>query len=158
MTTTTVDPLPPTSTAPTRPRAARHVVPTVVSLVLTPVGMALFIAAARAATPDILMMLKPTPLQVLGMLAGALVLGAVAVTARWSSVGPVVAGTIFGVVPGLGLLLAPVEPQPIAGELAGTHGQWAAASFGSSGVLLLVGVLLVSQGVAAALARRARHA
>jgi hypothetical protein len=93
---------------PPRSRIRAHAVSTAVAVVLTPVGLALLAAGAVDLTVATADGLPPDPVRIVWPWAcGLALLAVVVLSAAWSTLGLLVAGGLFAVVPGLLGLLSP---------------------------------------------------
>jgi hypothetical protein len=144
--------------APRRPGAGRHVLAGLLGLLLTPVGL-LLVGVGIARLGDIAGTGEGT--DVLGLsllLLGALLLGAIALLGAWSPALPLVGGVVWGLGLGTAYLAAPgvmedtAESMTADGTVPASVEQLAEAAM--SGYLAVVGILLVTAGLAAAVARR----
>jgi hypothetical protein len=132
------------------------------AMVLTPVALACLSGGGRAIRAAVAAEQSPSPAAFVAVLAAAGLLGIVAVAAAGSASGPLVGGTLFGLVPGVAFLLWPqtlsrvttaaLEPIQPLGAQPVVEGL---ITLGQSASLLVLGLVLVLVGVAATVARRA---
>ncbi|XBB66543.1 hypothetical protein ABFU82_20890 [Nocardioides sp. WV_118_6] len=136
------------------PMVLRHLISAVVALVLTPIGIMVFDYGSgkylqeRARTFDNSNAAGELVLLVLG----ALILLAVAVTARVSGLGPVLAGLVWGGIPFVWFVADLPGFYEFAQDLPSTHFWFTAPSY----LFPLVGTLLVGAGLAGAWRGRLR--
>jgi hypothetical protein len=147
---------------PPRSRIGAHVVSVLVGLLLTPVALAALALGADAVASALGSGHSASPLAVAAAVLGALLLGVVALTGALSTLGPILGGALYGVVPGLGFLLDPTSIEDVTAALVepseavlGDRLLGGALTLGRTGTLLALGLTLVLVGVAGHLARRA---
>lgn len=134
----------------------RHVVGVVVALVLTPIGILVFdygagtYAQKRAVTLDG----SGATRELVLMFVGALVLAAVAASARVSGLGPVVAGLLWGGLPFVWFLVDLRSFFEVTRDLPSSHYWFAVPTY----LFPLVGALLVGSGLAGRWGSRGRAA
>ncbi|WP_067692084.1 hypothetical protein [Nocardia jejuensis] len=136
---------------------SRTVTGTIVGLVVTPIGIA-FAARGAASTREWVILgdfgdrLGAT----LQILVGAALFLLVAAMAGYSAVGTLVAGLVWGVLPGLIHMIFPHDTFRLIGDLPGISDEMHVALFEwlSTGFPLIVGILLIGAGVATTLRRR----
>ncbi|MGV9412045.1 hypothetical protein ACWDOP_19200 [Nocardia sp. NPDC003693] len=127
-----------------------------VGLILTPIGT---VFAARGAADTrrwvILGDLADRLGSTLQILLGALLLLVVVVSAAYSPLGTVVAGAVWGVLPGILHLIFPDDTFRLIGELPFSDEMHVALyEWLRSGFPLIVGILLMGAGLAVTLGRR----
>ncbi len=133
----------------------RHVIGTAVALVLTPIGLLVFDYGSgrylqeRLRTFDESVGAGPLAL----MIVGLLILAVVAVSARLSGLGPLLAGLVWGGLPFLWVLLDLSSFLRMARDLPGTYFWFSVPTY----LFPLVGALLVGAGVAGRWRGRPQH-
>jgi hypothetical protein len=137
-------------------RALANLLGTLLSVVLTPIGIGLLGHFSYQRYREIQVLFDPSLnlVALLGVIAGLVVLFLVAASGAWAPAGPLVAGILFGVLPGLVYLFAPTWSMRSTFDLPGDFGLWL-GTYGALNMLLLLGLLLVGAGFAGTLARRA---
>ncbi len=137
-------------------RALANFLGVLLSIVLTPIGIGLLGHFSYQRFREMQIFLEPNQnlIALLCVIAGVVLLFLVAASAGWAPAGPVVAGLLFGVLPGLVYLVAPTWSMRTTFDLPGDVGLWL-GTYGALSMLLLLGWLLVGAGLAGALARRA---
>jgi len=144
---------------PKKPGFLRHLLGFLIGLVITPVGL-VFAAWGGQLTLQTPSRIEPN-VDWFGfglIVLGALILGAVALLGRWSPAVPITGGLIWGLLLGGVYLIAPQLAWDTTVSLFGPSPPAFARDLvtsGTSGLLLLVGVILIGSGIAAGLARRA---
>jgi hypothetical protein len=130
--------------------AGRHLVSVLIAVIVTPVGLALFDLGVTRWFQYAAQMLDPESAPLLSYVfavAGCVLLLVAAAAGRVSGLGPVAAGILWGVVPGLWVLVDVQSFWEVTRELPEVwdHPFW----FGYAPFMLpLAGVLLVGAGVA----------
>ncbi|MET9487971.1 hypothetical protein [Nocardia sp. NPDC006630] len=136
---------------------SRTVVGSVICLVATPIGIA-FSANGAADTRQwvILGDFSDRLGSTLQILLGAALFLLVAALAAYSPVGTIVAGLVWGVLPGLIHMIFPNDTFRLIGEIPLVSDDMHVALFQwlQTGFPLVVGILLIGAGVAATLRRR----
>lgn len=145
---------------PRRPGFGRHVLGVVVGLLLTPFAFLLTgIGAARLADIAGTARMGTDALGVTLLVVGVALLAAIALLGAWSPATPITGGLVWGLALGTAYLVAPATVERAVDEAARGQTPPAAvdqfAQSAMSGMLLVVGVLLLAAGLAAAFARRA---
>lgn len=162
-----VTPTPPPATErpmppdlPRRPGAKRHLIGTLLGLLVTPLGLVLAamgvghmvdLSAGDGALTDAFGLVL--------LASGAVVLGLVALLGRWSPAVPITAGVVWGIAGGA---VALWDPQGVHDAVHGvTDGRLATIAVDHildpalNGSLLVLGLVLLGAGISAGLARRA---
>jgi hypothetical protein len=144
---------------PSRPGVGRHLLGVLVGLALTPVAV---LAWALPATGGLGWPDGTTGDPLLGwvvMVVGLALLALVVLLGRWSPAVPITGGAVWGVGLGLAYLIVPGPIDDAAGQLGGVRAVEDAVDIltgaARGGLLLTLGVLLLSAGIATGWARRA---
>lgn len=136
---------------------SRTVTGTLIGLILTPIGIA-FAARGAAGTRQwvILGNLSDRLGSTFEILLGALIFLIVAALAAYSPPGTLIAGLVWGVLPGVTHLIFPDDTFRLIGDIPKISSDMQVALFQwlQTGFPLIVGILLVGAGTAATLRRR----
>lgn len=151
--TSVVPPMP----AMRRSRAGSRLISGAAGFVLTPI--ALVVASTGGQRLNMTVAALRTDGDVLGavlVLVGAALLLGVAALGALSSTGPVIGGVVWGVLPGMLMLVAPRSAVQLSFDAVGWLGRdaFGLSTWHVSGALLGIGCALVGAGIAAATARR----
>lgn len=149
-------PIPP---APTKVGFWRHFLGVFIGIVLTPVGVWLWqwgsnlVGVAIARFGD-----SADPFGIGLIVTGSVLLFLVALLGRWTPAVPLAGGLVWALVPGIVILIAPQATFSWLQQIGGDR-SWAFIldywQAGMRGYLLVVGLILIGAGLAAALSRRA---
>ena len=151
---TAVGPQPGTGTRRAPVRVLPNVLWTLAALVLVPAGLGLLVWGAGERYVRLLQMRdEQAVVPTAAVFAGLLLLAVVAVLGAWAPLAPMVSGLLWGVVPGVVLLLDPLLIYRGA-AIDDLRLQQHLSTSAALGVPLVVGLLLLAAGFAAALARR----
>lgn len=144
---------------PSKPGFGRHVLGVVVGLVLTPFAFLLTgIGAARLADIAGTSRMGTDTLGVVLLALGVLLLAVLVLLGAWTATVPITGGIVWGLGLGVAYLVAPRDLEATVENASGGTVPAAMDQFAQSamsGMLLLVGVLLLAAGIAAAVARGA---
>lgn len=151
----------PPAPTPPRSRVGAHVLSLFAGIVLTPVAIACLAGGARAIASSMAADRDPGVGALVAVIAAAGLLGIVAATTAGSAVGALVSGAVYGVLPGIGFLVAPESVarsttgafEPIT-PIGGDHVLDGFLALGRTASLLVLGLTLVLVGCGAAIARR----
>jgi hypothetical protein len=146
--------------APRKPGFVRHLLGVLVGLALTPFAFLLAgIGGARLADIAGTTRMGTDILGVTLLAVGVVLLAVLVLLGAWSPAVPLAGGVVWGLVLGIAYLVSPRAVEDTVDQAAGGRAVPAAvdqfAQSAMSGMLLLIGVLLVAAGLAAAFARRA---
>lgn len=139
-------------------RKPQRIAGALIGLLVTPIGIGLIAYGGYDMQRHAMMFARESAWLGAGLvLVGALVLLGVAVSGVVSGAGPIVGGTVWGILPGLVSAVAPMTVQQLFFDIFGggpvLYGVLNWLLFGTS---LVTGVLLAGAGVTAALVRRRR--
>ncbi len=124
-------------------------------VVLTPVALGLLVYGSGVRYVRTLQMLDEAPVvATLLVVVGLVLLLAVAVIGAWAPLAPMVSGLLWGIVPGLVMAADPRLVFSSSDDYLGLQMAQYLSQSGALGVPLVVGVLLLGGGLAAAFARR----
>jgi len=143
---------------PTKPGFLRHLFGSLIGLLITPIGL-VFAAWGGQLTLQTPSQIEPN-VDWFGfglIVLGALILGAVALLGCWSPAAPITGGLVWGLLLGSVYLIVPQLAWDTTASLFGASPPAFVRDLvtsGTSGLLLLVGVILIGSGIAAGLARR----
>ena len=140
-----------------RSRVLPNVLLSVLALLLAPLAYALLAYGAGERYTMTMIRLdggSETVLPTLLMLLGLFLFLVVGALGAWAPLAPVLAGIVVGILPGVYNLIDPVGSVRPLYDLLGARFANPVSTLSGLGVPLLVGVLLLTCGVACALARR----
>lgn len=151
----------PVAPTPPRSRVGAHVLSLFAALVLTPIALACLGGGARAVTAALAADQDPSPAAFVAVLSAAALLGVVAATSAGSAAGPLVGGTLYGLVPGIAFLIWPATSTDVATTLfepvrtlGGDRVLDGLLTLARMASLLVLGLVLVLVGAAATVSRR----
>lgn len=144
---------------PAKPGAGRHLLGTLLGLVLTPVALLLTgIGVARLADVVSAEEAATDPLGLTLLIVGVVLLAIIVLLGAWSPAVPITGGLVWGIGLGLAFLFIPGIMQDVLESMSADRvvpgGVEQLADTAMSGTLLVTGTLLLAAGVAAARARR----